>query len=301
MLTFVSHSFKDRAVYSTLCLALDAANIERWNADSLSPGQPLADQLKRSINACDICVFIATRRSVESPWCLAELGAFWGAGKRVLLFMADPDLDEASLPPQFSGILRADNGSALIDAIKSTIAEGRSSNLLVGNTNYYSTCAEVGGERDWMNFLQQSEAQFDVLGVAIGAWRRAPGFRDASLAKAQSGCRLRFLFMHQDNPLLRGLSYEGREFKTIVDTISEAREYFANLADAHENIEARQIVTGLPHFSIARADGLSILTQYLSTETWGSGPTWKCNEGSSLHTVVVREFEHLWKHSNSVA
>lgn len=301
MLTFISHSFTDKAVYSTLCLALDAAMVERWDAASMSLGQPIADQLKRAISACDICVFIATRRSVESPWCLAELGAFWGAGKRVLLFMADPDLNETSLPPQFSGILRADSGLALIDAIQSAIAEGPTPKLLVGSTNYYSTCAEVGGEREWVDFLQRADAQFDALGVAIGAWRRAPGFRDASLAKAQSGCKLRFLFMHEDNDLLQGLSYEGREFKTIVDTILEAREFFAKLASAHENIEARQIVAGVPHFSIARADGEAIITQYLSTETWGSGPTWKCNEGSPLHSVVIREFEHLWKHSNSVA
>ena len=36
MLAFVSHSTKDQAIYSTLCLALDAAGIERWDQTTMS-------------------------------------------------------------------------------------------------------------------------------------------------------------------------------------------------------------------------------------------------------------------------
>ena len=264
-------------------------------------GESIADRLRRAIDACEVCVFIATRRSVESPWCLAELGAFWGAGKRVLLFMADPDLNETSLPPQFNGILRADSGLALIEAILSALVERPPAESVAAHAEFFPTCAAVGGERDWVNFLCQSEAQFDALGVTFGAWRRAPGFRDTALHKAESGCQLRFLFMHQDNSLLPGLSYEGRDLKTIVDAILEAKDYFTKLARAHKNMQARQISAGLPHFSVARADGHAIITQYLSTETWGSGPTWRCSFSSPLHAVMVRDFEHFWAHSGAVA
>jgi hypothetical protein len=48
-------------------------------------------------------VFIATRTSVSSPWCSAELGAFWGAKKRVLIFLADDSLEDTDLPRQFQG------------------------------------------------------------------------------------------------------------------------------------------------------------------------------------------------------
>src|SRR5690349_11021996 len=118
MPAFVSYTTKDEAMHSMLCVALDSAGIERWDTSSMAVGEPLADQLRAAIKRCEVCVFIATRRSIESPWCLAELGAFWGAGKRVVLFMADPDLAETTLPPQFKGSLRADNARTLLDSLR---------------------------------------------------------------------------------------------------------------------------------------------------------------------------------------
>jgi hypothetical protein len=116
MPTFISHSFKDEAVYSAVCLALDAARIDRWNPAKLSAGLSLADQLRKAIEVCTACIFIATRRSIESPWCLAEIGAFWGAGKRVILFLADPDLTDSVLPPQFKGNFMANTAIDMISA-----------------------------------------------------------------------------------------------------------------------------------------------------------------------------------------
>jgi hypothetical protein len=93
---------------------------EHWDQKSMSPGDSLADQLREAIRICEVCVFIATRRSIESQWCLAEVGAFWGAGKKVLLFLADPDLEDSMLPPQFKGNLRVNTAQDLITAIKAT-------------------------------------------------------------------------------------------------------------------------------------------------------------------------------------
>jgi hypothetical protein len=41
---------------------------------------------------------VATRQCVESSWCSAELGAFWGHGKKVLVYVADESLAERTLP-----------------------------------------------------------------------------------------------------------------------------------------------------------------------------------------------------------
>ncbi len=84
----------------------------------MSAGDSLSEQLQRAISECQMCVFIATRRSIESQWCLAEVGAFWGSGKNVTLFMVDPDLDDSVLPPQFKGSLRVSKPQDLIDQIK---------------------------------------------------------------------------------------------------------------------------------------------------------------------------------------
>jgi len=117
MLAFISHSEKDTAIYSALCLALDGAGMERWDQVTLSLGEPLADQLRKAIRKCDACVFVATRQSVVSRWCLAELGAFWGAGKRILLFKGDSSLGDDDLPPQFKGSLWTNDAPALLTAL----------------------------------------------------------------------------------------------------------------------------------------------------------------------------------------
>lgn len=118
MRLFISHSHKDEAIYSPLCLGLDAAEIPRWDVSSIPAGSSLAEELRFAIESCDICVFLATERSIESPWCLAELGAFWGAAKRVIVYVADPELDESRMPPQFQGNLWVNSASQLFEALQ---------------------------------------------------------------------------------------------------------------------------------------------------------------------------------------
>ncbi len=117
MPAFISHSHEDKASYSTLCLALEGAQIPRFDVDTLAPGLSLADQLRAVIDQCEVCIFLATRRSIKSRWCLAELGAFWGAGKRAIVYVADPDLTEADIPPQFQGNLRTTSARQLVAAV----------------------------------------------------------------------------------------------------------------------------------------------------------------------------------------
>ena len=114
MLVFVSHSQEDKGLYTALGLALDAAHIARWDSATMSPSESLAEQLREAIRKCDVCVLLLTRRSVTSRWCLAEVGAFWGAGKKIFLFMGEPDLTDAELPPQFKGSLWTSDARLLV-------------------------------------------------------------------------------------------------------------------------------------------------------------------------------------------
>jgi len=116
---FISHDHEDKAAYTSLCVALEQSGVLRWDTSQLPIGNSLAEGLRTAINQCDICIFLATTRSLESKWCLAELGAFWGAGKKVIVYLTDPDIEEARLPPQFSGDLRTSDAWELIRAIKS--------------------------------------------------------------------------------------------------------------------------------------------------------------------------------------
>jgi hypothetical protein len=117
---FISYSHEDKALYSSLCLSLDNSGVSRWDVSKLSIGKPLAEGLRAAIEECDVCIFLATARSLESRWCLAELGAFWGAGKKVIIYLADPGVDESELPPQFRGNLWTANAMELVEAIKET-------------------------------------------------------------------------------------------------------------------------------------------------------------------------------------
>lgn len=114
---FISHSHKDEASYSSLCLALDSSGVSRWDVSKLTLGKSLSDGLREAINECDICVFLATKRSIKSSWCLAELGAFWGAKKKVIIYQAEPDIEKSEIPPQFQGDLWTSDARKLLNAM----------------------------------------------------------------------------------------------------------------------------------------------------------------------------------------
>src|SRR5438270_9572254 len=63
------------------------------------------------------CIFVATRDSVKSQWCLNEIGAFWGAGKRIILYAANADI-ENKLPPLFKGDYRTSDAREVIRQVR---------------------------------------------------------------------------------------------------------------------------------------------------------------------------------------
>jgi hypothetical protein len=263
----------------------------------MSPGDPLADQLRDAINACEVCVFIATRRSIESPWCLAELGAFWGSGKKVLLFLVDPDLAESTLPPQFKGNIRVTTAQELIKAVKNATEDHNvafAQARLEAPYEFFETSGNYGKEKDWQDLLEDTKEHFDILGVSLSSWRRTHSIREILLAKAASKCKVRILLMHKDSDLLKGLLYNEKGFDSVVRDIEESYAFYSDLSNKDPNIEVRQIRRGIPHFFLTRSDQYAVIIQYLSSQTYGSGPTWRCQAQSKLFGVALKEFEHLW-------
>ena len=118
MSVFISHSFENKPEFDNIADALEQAEIPYWNPSSIEVGESLRDQLRNAISACDICVFVATHSSVTSSWCGAELGAFWGAGKKVIVYIADSSLKEEQVPRQFQGDVWERRISKIIKNIK---------------------------------------------------------------------------------------------------------------------------------------------------------------------------------------
>ncbi len=158
MPVFISYSTKDSKEYDTLAHVL---KLEGLGPKGASPtgGAPLADQLREMIQHCDACVFLATRNSVESKWCLAELGAFWGVGKGVVIYIADCKLQPTALPPQFTGNVWTRTTMEVARAVKKllrrsecnwkpTKIEGK---RLFQHAGYYPINLESGTNRPSLN------------------------------------------------------------------------------------------------------------------------------------------------------
>lgn len=98
---YISYRLKDKAPYTSLCLALEYEGLPYWK-QNLKSGVSLKDQLQEALSKCDVCIFIATPDSVKAPWCMNEVGAFWGAGRRIIVFAAHAGIED-KLPPLFIG------------------------------------------------------------------------------------------------------------------------------------------------------------------------------------------------------
>lgn len=136
MPTFISYSHRDSALHSSLCLALKAEGISFWKKEGLRQGRLLAHELQQVTQRCDECLFLATRNSLRSDWCRAELGAFWGAGKRVIVFMADSQLKDSDLPEELQGVLWTDDAQVTIEALKNETGKRWMTKWKLGSYDY---------------------------------------------------------------------------------------------------------------------------------------------------------------------
>lgn len=103
MTVFISHSFENKPEFDNVVDALVLAQVPYWNPADVKPGMSLRDQLRQAVEHCSVCIFVATHRALQSSWCGAELGAFWGAGKPIIVYVADSSLTEDHLPPLVQG------------------------------------------------------------------------------------------------------------------------------------------------------------------------------------------------------
>jgi hypothetical protein len=126
MPVFISHSHRDQKVYQMVSNALKERGINAWDVKSLQVGQNVAEQLRQGIDSCEACIFLASKNSLGSGWCTAEMGAFWGAGKRVLIFAANPTMDKNTIPDQFRSELWTSDLDQLFQSLEALMFPGGS-------------------------------------------------------------------------------------------------------------------------------------------------------------------------------
>jgi len=99
---FISYSREDKnhPLVVNLLDRLRKARVMPWvDEREIRPGDHFPTKLQLAIQACSVCVFVLTANSEKSRWCAAELGAFWGASKKVLVFQADPAAKISEVAP----------------------------------------------------------------------------------------------------------------------------------------------------------------------------------------------------------
>jgi hypothetical protein len=79
MSAFISHSFENKPAFESVTDALDIRGMAFWNPAEICPGASLREQLRAAVERCSLCIFIATRKSVDSSWCGAG-GLLAGCG-----------------------------------------------------------------------------------------------------------------------------------------------------------------------------------------------------------------------------
>lgn len=123
MSAFISHSFENKPEFENVTDALDLRGVAYWNPAEIHAGASLREQLRAAVERCSLCIFIATRKSVDSSWCGAELGAFWGAGKPIVVYLAEASLTEDELPQIVQGDVWERRISKIADRAKEITAQ----------------------------------------------------------------------------------------------------------------------------------------------------------------------------------
>ena len=111
---FISHSSRDKDRMADFRALLEAEEVPYWVDDQgILIGDDAPKELRTAIQECSCCVFFATRNSLESEWCLIETAAFWGAGKDVLPYLAEPDVSREMLPEHLKNARPSSNSQAV--------------------------------------------------------------------------------------------------------------------------------------------------------------------------------------------
>jgi hypothetical protein len=154
--------------------------------------------------------------------------------------------------------------------------------------------ADYGTNKEWLKLLSVTRETFDLMGVGLLSWRTNASFKDAVLAKATSGCKVRILLMHEDHPSLHELT---TNLPLMKESLPHTFEFFSRLAEQQPNIEVRRISSGLPTVFLTITDETAIVVQYLTSTKWGSGPLYKIDANNAMYQTYCREFESFWNNN----
>jgi hypothetical protein len=119
---FLSYPHESTDVVKLLVPFLRAHGAESISIDieKVFPGDYVTPKLQEAVRTAACCVLVLNSYSRNSPWCMAEVGAFWGASKPIIVYPTEPRCD---LPPYLAGIRTAKDLEELATACKALSQE----------------------------------------------------------------------------------------------------------------------------------------------------------------------------------
>lgn len=177
----------DHDDFNNVVDGLKSREIPYFDPEKMLPGGNLAEKLREAISVSSGCIFVATKKSLESTWCYAELGAFWGAGKPICVYIADPAVSGEKLPPQLQSGLFSRRITAIVASAEQMLSKT-------------SANVNVWFAGDWSAYYYRGKEQEALDAGSIGTLSVA-STPDAitmvfSIARSKAGKTINFRFSY---------------------------------------------------------------------------------------------------------
>ena len=296
--------------------AMEEIGMEAFRADHIKESGLISDQMFKAIFNFDLIIALIT---YKNPNVFYELGIAHYSNKAVIILLEKGnelpfDLKDLRCVyydlkprPLFEKVYSkeiSEHVQAFIDAdwVITNIIPGV--NIPGSPQDIHYEFFEPDGHEyfgsrvDWLNALTGTEKKFHLMGLRLSAWRRMKGIGEALIEKAKNGVEIKILLIHPDNPAIKQLindDISATKAEDIKRTAQENFEFYNKLAQQSENIDVKQIVTGMPTCTMAVNDEFAFYLPYFYSERSGYVPMWRATKDSYHHKLLEKEFKTLWE------
>jgi len=297
--------------------AMEQCDIKVYRSDHLREPGKISDQMYREILGDDLCIAVLT---FHNPNVFYELAIAHAANRpTIIMLQKDETLPfdvkdmrcvyyDLKPHPLFNHVYTND----LVKHVKEIERMEWRIDSHFGDLIYEKLCSygtyvksdpvtfladssEYGTANQWLQLLEDTEIFFEIMGINLKSWGVTTNFPDVLKTKAQKGCAIRILLLHEDNPALSELINPKIPINLgIKDSIKKMYNGFSEIASKNENIQVRQIRHGYPMSRTVRTDQYAMSIPYFYSLKTADSPLLKCGPGASLYEKIKSEFNSLW-------
>jgi hypothetical protein len=200
MKIFISYPYESKSTMIRLRDYLTGRGFSSIFRDDrrISPGEVISNQLRDAFVDSDCCIFLLTKYSQQSAWCMQEIGAFWGAGKPIIVYRTDRSL---KVPPLFSSDRLANTQEEVYHGLSKLEKIIRDGVAPVDNVvqNVFPH-AESGDFREFVKKLIPCTKRIRLIGAALDIFAD-PDFKQKVMERAASGhCELEIYLADPRSP-----------------------------------------------------------------------------------------------------